>query len=90
MGSHLNLLGMSVSISDVVYRADIAGLVVACALEKGDLMVVVEVLELITDVSAHSAKYRPSGAYDVWFAADIMQCVAWYTLEDGLTTVIRL
>ena len=59
-------------------------------LEKGDLMVIVEVLELITDVSAHSAKYRPSDAYDVWFAADIMQCVAWYTLEDGLTTVIRL
>ena len=79
-----------VAIDDVILRGDAAGIVVACVLEHGRLMAVVDVMVQVEVVSNHTRAFRLSGMADVWLATEISHCIAWYCKPDGSFVVIRM
>ena len=56
---------LQVSVGDIVFKGDVAGEVVACALEEEDYMVVVDVFSLTANYSKHSTGWRKSGHTEV-------------------------
>jgi hypothetical protein len=79
-----------VAVDDVILRGDSAGIVVACVLEHGRLMAVVDVMVQVGVVSNHTRAFALSGTADVWLATEISHCIAWYSKPDGSFVVIRM
>jgi hypothetical protein len=79
-----------VSVDDVILRGESAGIVVACALESGRLMVVVNLMVQVEVISSHTRAFKPTGTSDVWLASEIAHCIAWYFKPDGSIVVIRM
>ena len=79
-----------VSVDDVILRGDSAGIVVACVLESGLLMAVVNLMVQVGVISGHTRAFQPTGTSDVWLASEIAHCIAWYCKPDGSIVVIRM
>ena len=79
-----------VSVDDVILRGDSAGIVVACVLESGRLMAVVNLMVQVGVISGHTRAFQPTGSSDVWLASEIAHCIAWYCKPDGSIVVIRM
>ncbi len=79
-----------VSVDDVILRGDSAGIVVACVLESGRLMAVVNLMVQVGVISGHTRAFQPTGTSDVWLASEIAHCIAWYCKPDGSIVVIRM
>jgi hypothetical protein len=86
----LSVLNIEVSVDDIIVRGADAGVVVACALEGGRLLVVVDVLVQTGIRSSHTAVFQSAGQQDVWSASDVGHCLAWYNQPDGSFVVIRM
>ena len=78
-----------VSFGDVVFHGDAAGQVLHCLEEQGALYVVVQQLQFLEVVSAHSAKWIALEGSSLWAAEGLSPSTAWYTSPDGVTVVIR-
>ena len=94
MASHMLVCGLHVSVGDIVLFGDLAGQVTACLKEDdpSDVALYIVVEELLAqDVgrTAHSGRYSPAGSLALWPANAIEQCMAWYSDEGGVTTVVR-
>ena len=79
-----------VTAGDIVLQGDMVGLVVACCLEDGTLMAIVEAMDKVGEPSKHSGLWRPAGRHAIWAASSLEQAVAWYQTDDGALVVIRI
>jgi hypothetical protein len=86
----LSVFNIEVSVDDIILRGAAAGVVVACALEGGRLLVVVDLLVQTGIRSNHTAVYKVAGQHDVWSASDVGHCLGWYGQPDGSFVVIRM
>ncbi len=87
----LSVFNIDVSVDDIILRGAAAGVVVACALEGGRLLVVVDLLVQTGIRSSHTAVYQVAGQHDVWSASDVGHCLGWYGHQpDGSFVVIRM
>lgn len=78
--------GNRISVDDIVFNGDRAGSVRACASEANSLYIVVELMNKVADVSAHSARWQPSGLVEVWPVEPVELALAWYS--EGVTSII--
>ena len=86
----LSVLNIEVSVDDIIVRGADAGVVVACALEGGRLLVVVDLKVQTSNRSNHTAVFQLAGQHDVWSASDVGHCLAWYNQPDGSFVVNRM
>ena len=89
VSDQLEANGNHISAGDIVFNGEAAGLVKTCACENGSLFVIVECMQLIAVVSAHSAQWQTSDTLDVWLAESVELALAWYTDGDSLV-VLRI
>ena len=74
---------------DIVFRGGLAGTILACLLENGVLLVMVEAMTHTAVVSEHAASWMPSGNREIWRAAEVEQCLAWRPSVDGRLVVLN-
>jgi hypothetical protein len=86
----LSVFNTQVSVDDIILRGAAAGIVVACAQEGGQLLVVVDLLVQAGIRSSHTAVFQLAGKHDVWSVYDIGHCLGWYGQPDGSFVVIRM
>jgi len=86
----LSVFNFEVSVDDIILRGTNAGVVVACALEGGRLLVVVDLLVQTVIRSSHTTVFRLAGQHEVWSASDVGHCLGWYGQPDGSFVVIRM
>jgi hypothetical protein len=86
----LSVFSIEISFDDIIIRGTDAGVVVACALEGGRLLMVVDVLVQTGIRSSHTAVFQLAGHHDVWSAVDVRHCLGWYCQPDGSFVVIRM
>ena len=80
---------MIVTINDIVFRNDDAGIIVACVLHHEDLYVTVDKL-LVSKVLSSTAveTVRLMNCRETWPIADVVPAVAWYE-SDFKIVIIR-
>lgn len=81
--------GMQIDAGDVVFRGEIAGVVVACLSEGDGLFVLVDVWRHQHDMSQHSAVWQETDLQDVWRVTMIQASLAWYSVGERLWAVLR-
>ena len=81
---------LMISVGDLVARGRDAGVVVACALEGETLMLIVDSLLKVADVTANAVRLRSSGELAVWRAAEARGCLAWRCEPDGSTLLLMM
>ena len=86
----LSVFNIEMSVDDIIIRGRDAGVVVACALEGGRLLMVVDVLVQTGIRSSHTAVFQLAGQQDAWSAFDVRHCLGWYCQPDGSFVVIRM
>jgi hypothetical protein len=86
----MSIFNIDVSVDDIIVRGEEAGVVVACALENGRLLVVVDLLVKTANVSSHTDVFSLAGQHGVWSAAEVGHCLGWYCQPDGSFVVIRM
>jgi hypothetical protein len=86
----MSIFNIDVSVDDIILRGDAAGVVVACALENGRLLVVVDLMAQVGIRSSHAVVFKLAGQHDVWSAADVGHCLGWHCQADGSFVVIRM
>jgi hypothetical protein len=86
----MSIFNIDVSVDDIILRGDAAGVVVACALENGRLLVVVDLMVEVRNLSSHTSVFNLAGQHEVWSAADVGHCLVWYCQPDGSFVVIRM
>ena len=87
----MELRGARATVGDFVSHGDSdMGCVVACALEDGQLFVVVDAWDKVRDVSLHSALWRCGGRRLVWHFEAVIECLAWQEQPADEMLVIRM
>jgi hypothetical protein len=86
----LSVFNIEVAVDDIILRGDAAGVVVACAIEHGELLVVVDLLAQTVRRSSHTVVYKLAAQHEVWRASEDGHCLAWYSNVDGSFVVIRM
>ena len=88
----LECSGLNVGTDDIVFNLSSrsAGCVIACILHHGVLLVQIEEMQLITEISRHSAKWMMTSTRRAWKASEIALAHAWRQESDGSFTVIRM
>jgi hypothetical protein len=90
VANKMAIFTFEVSVGDVILRGDSAGIVVACVLESGRLMAVVDLMVQAGVISEHTRAFQLTGTTDVWLASEVAHCIAWYFKPDGSIVVIRM
>lgn len=80
----MRVSGLEVAVDDMVFRDDVAGSVKACVLTQACFCAVVEVWSPVAVVAGTTRTYRCAGHAEVWPAAELQQCQAWYHVPDGM------
>ena len=75
--------GMTVSVTDFVFRARVLGLVEACVEEMGSVYVLVQVHRVVQQIHG-TFKWQPIGEIQAWDAEEIEPASAWYQEPDGV------
>ena len=88
VSARMSVFCLRIDLGDIVFFSEIAGRVLACAEEGDDLCVIVEELQFVSIVSAHSSDWQACGRNAVWAADQVEQSLAWRT-AGGITTVLR-
>ena len=88
----LECSGLNVATDDIVFNLSSrsAGCVLACILHNGVLLVIAEEMELVTEISRQSARWRMTSTRRTWKASEIALAHAWRQESDGSLTVIRM
>ena len=50
---------------------------------------VVRLLEIIDQPTLNSSSCRRTDRYDVWPALSLVQAIAWFDIDEGLTVLTR-
>ena len=72
---NMQVLGMHISVDDIVFRGSDAAKVCACALEDGVAFAIVDEMDVVATLSRHKSTYRPAGRLQVWRALDMEQAL---------------
>jgi hypothetical protein len=86
----LRIFGTEIAMDDVVSQGEAVGIVFACALEVGELLLLVDVMRPLRQNLSHSSIYAPVGERSVWRANSVSRCVAWIAHPDGTFKVVRM
>jgi hypothetical protein len=86
----LRIFGTEIAMNDVVSQGEAVGIVFACALEAGELLLLVDVMRPLRQNLSHSSIYAPVGERSVWRANSVSRCVAWIAHPDGTFKVVRM
>ena len=78
----MNYAGMTIAARDVVLRDGVAGRIIACAEDQGDLFLLVQVWASMAAITPHSRRWRTTDEVQAWPAQHIIQAVAWYSEAD--------
>ena len=78
----VNYAGMTIAARDVVLRDGVAGRIIACAEDRGDLFLLVQVWASMAVITPHSQRWRTTGVAQAWPVEQITQAVAWYSVAD--------
>ncbi len=81
---------MAIKVGEVVSRAAEAGIVVACALERAEMFVIVALASKVADVTATAVRLRRTEQLIVWRAAEVRQSLGWRPEADGTLLLIRV
>ena len=86
----LRIFGTEIAMDDVVSQGEAVGIVFACALEVGELLLLVDVMRPLRQNLSHSSIYAPVGERSVWRDNSVSRCVAWTAHPDGTFKVVRM
>ncbi len=86
----LRILGTEIAMDDLVSQGEAVGIVFACALEVGELLLLVDVMRSVPQNLSHTSTYAPVGERSVWRANSVSRCVAWMAHPDGTFKVVRM
>ncbi len=86
----LRIFGTEIAMDDVVSQGEAVGIVFACALEVGELLLLVDVMRPVRQNLSHTSTYAPVGERSVWRANSVSRCVAWIAHPDGTFKVVRM
>ncbi len=73
LGDHMDVMGMHISVGDLVFHRDVVGEVLGCVNELGALLAIVEQFELVIAISSTSGRWRRTGRLRVWRALALEQ-----------------
>ena len=82
--------GVYLAVGDIVFCDYSAGLILACAIERGRLFAIVERMALVRQFTENSVVLRKSGSLAVWGAVNLFPAEAWYLIENQDWAVLRL
>ena len=85
--SEMNYAGMTIAARDVVLRDGVAGRIIACAEDRGDLFLLVQVWASMAVITPHSQRWRTTGVAQAWPVEQITQAVAWYSDGDDVVVL---
>ena len=85
LANHLEFNTLRVSAGDIIFHGEEAGQALSCAMESNVLMVIVQLLQRVGNISSHSARYAATCHQAVWLASEVSQSAAWY--KSGETVV---
>ena len=85
--SEMNYAGMTIAARDVVFRDGVAGRVIACAEDRGDLFLLVQVWASMAVITPHSQRWRTTDVAQAWPVYQITQAVAWYSDGDDVVVL---
>lgn len=74
-------LTLQISVGDIVFNGDMSGEVVACAIEDGMHMVVVDTFCFVRHSSQHSSTWRRSGGTEALWIHESPRCAMLLSLE---------
>jgi hypothetical protein len=86
----LRIFGTEIAMDDLVSQGEAVGIVFACALEVGELLLLVDVMRSVPQNLSHTSTYAPVGERSVWRANTVSRCVAWIAHPDGSFKVVRM
>lgn len=87
VSDRLDVLGLKVSVDDLVIRGEQLGIVAACAKDIDDFYVIVNLLAMEATVSPHSNMWRLAAVgRAVWLATDVFLPLAWKM--EGLDKIL--
>ena len=91
VADRLEVWGTTVACDDVVVNGGQCGIVRACCLDRGDLLVLVQPLSEQMAISQHCATYIVAAASDLvaWPATSVRLTLAWRFRPDGSMLVVR-
>ena len=86
---NLRVMGMQLSVGDVLVWGDRAGKTVMCGQENDDFFVVLELWDKVEMLTASAAKYRTTGMrHCVVDALEVAMVCAWHHLNDDECLVV--
>jgi hypothetical protein len=86
----LRIFGTEIAMDDFVSQGEAVGIVFACALEVGELLLLVDVMRSVGLNLSHTSTYAPVGERSVWRANSVSRCLAWKAHPDGTFKVVRM
>ncbi len=89
IADRLESVGVVMAVGDIVLLGEDAGVVAACALEAGELYVVVKALCKRSNLASCAGVYQDTGELAVWLALSCSLALAWRIRPDGSTLVVR-
>ena len=82
--------GMNVHVDDVVFCGRVAGVCLACLDDDGELLLLVELLELKEELSPQSASWLQTTRRAFWSAESCELATAWREEGGNSLVVIRI
>ena len=76
IADNMEVLGMHISVGDLVFHNKMVGGVCACVSELGEALAIVETLRFVADISKHCTRWRRTGQLRVWRALELEQALS--------------
>ena len=77
-----------IAVDDFVVRDRDLGVVVACAADDGELLLIVDTMAKVADVTKDSVQARSMGVLAVWRGMECRETLAWRRKPDGSVLVV--
>jgi len=77
-----------IAVHDIVTRDRDLGVVVACAADNGELLLIVSTMAKVADVTKNVVKARSTGVLAVWRPMECREALAWRRDPDGSVLVL--
>ena len=76
IADNMEVLGMHISVGDLVFHNKMVGRVCACVSELGEALAIVETLRFVADISKHCTRWQRTGQLRVWRALELEQALS--------------
>ena len=87
LSDSLDMLGLQVSVDDLVFQGESLGLVLACCADQDITCVIVHRLRWLANLSAHSSRWSMATVErEVWEVPGVLLPLAWK--QDGPREIV--